>query len=607
MVSVTNNSQILLLPLVVQEQTCFRWNSFGIEIQLYLGQSLDVHYFQVIIHLLETNLTETSEAETSGRSGLLRVGTLEGGLSRELQLRESLGDYKLISEIIATTTAEQVKLFPQSKLENVLQQDYSSHSKSSEDSKDNPDSLPIGTEASHEERSESASDGLEEEFLEAQEISSEIPESKILLLSNLPDPETTLETWLEREHSLELSLSVTIQICQLFNYVYQQGWCLLQINPKFIQLQTPIQFFDLTGTYKAEEKLDYGLAGDYCSPELAFGQAVDERMSSYTLGTLLYQSIHQRLPNIEHLADLNIKHLPYIYQILKICLSELGDRFMLAQLLRLLVECRQQYRIPSIHWQIAGRSTLGLSLERLQNEDNYGFKQQHLTETSNTIVLGVLADGMGGMAQGQIASSIAAKTILDPPIPIELKTTEQYAEWLSSLVQKANEAVTQNVSDGGTTLSVVLAVQQELMVAHVGDSRIFLLRQGQICQLSEDHSLVAMLLNNGQISYQESRNHPDRSVLTKSIGSRRYLSDDYVQDLRVFGSSPSLSLEDGDILLLCSDGVWDLVSAEELSEIFTHYHPLPSAVDETISRVLDKGAHDNATLLALECFLKNSY
>jgi protein phosphatase len=118
-----------------------------------------------------------------------------------------------------------------------------------------------------------------------------------------------------------------------------------------------------------------------------------------------------------------------------------------------------------------------------------------------------------------------------------------------------------------------------------------------------------MLVASGEITYEESLDHPDRNVLTKSIGSKRRLSNGYVQDLSRSSEGLSMLLEDSDILLLCSDGVWDLVDKDELAEIFAQESILQTAVDETIDRVLKGGAPDNATLLALQlhCNPENSY
>ncbi|WP_293120802.1 SpoIIE family protein phosphatase [Moorena sp. SIO4G3] len=157
-----------------------------------------------------------------------------------------------------------------------------------------------------------------------------------------------------------------------------------------------------------------------------------------------------------------------------------------------------------------------------------------------------------------------------------------------------------------TTLSVILGISHNLLVAHVGDSRIYLIRKEQICQLTEDHSLVAMLLASGEINYEESLDHPDSNILTKSLGSKPSLSDGYVQDLSRFYQDLFLPLEDRDILVICSDGVWSLVSDPELAETFIKTQPLQAAVDEIIQKVIDNGAYDNATILALDCCIKKA-
>ncbi|MEZ2279231.1 MAG: protein phosphatase 2C domain-containing protein [Microcoleus sp.] len=471
------------------------------------------------------------------------------------------------------------------------------------DSVKNPVSL-VGVPKSWENTTDAtnaASEYLEEECYPEEEMCADEGDRKLLLLTYLPEDNTTLESWLGEDNSLESCLSITSQVCQFFRYIHKHGWCFVQILPQFIELGTPIKFFDLTGAYPLNEKLRSGLSENYAAPELAYGShPIQETMSSYTVGALLYHAIHKQPLASTSQIDLKINPIPRIYQLLKIALSPLPEeRFPLSQLLSLLVETRQSLQGTKIDWNVASRSTTGLSTSRLQNEDSYGIRQMQLSN-SETFILGVVADGMGGMSQGEVASKLAVQTVLEEPIPPEFNTIEQKAAWLVSLVQKANESVATHVRDGGTTLSITLAVGRDLAIAHVGDSRIYLLRQGEMRQLSEDHSLVAMLVASGQITPEESLDHPDRNVLTKSIGSKRRLSDGYVQQLSRSDQNLSLALENGDILLLCSDGVWDLVSNAEIAQFFTHNKTLQTAVDEVINCVLQRGASDNATLLALE-------
>ena len=265
----------------------------------------------------------------------------------------------------------------------------------------------------------------------------------------------------------------------------------------------------------------------------------------------------------------------------------------------MLIQAQNTLATARVSWEIASESTVGLSLQRLQNEDSYGITQNN-SEGSEIVVLAALADGMGGLAQGEEASRVAVNTVLDG-LSGEAKNTRNHREgWLVSLVEQANAQVSKVVQNGGTTLSLVLLESTKMSIAHVGDSRIYLVRDGEIHQLSEDHSLVALLVASGQISEAESRQHPDRNVLTKSLGAKKHLAQGYVQTLT------NKELHDGDVILLCSDGVWDLVSDQELMELFMPMMPptvLQTTVNQVIRMVLNRGAPDNATLLALRCHI----
>ena len=593
-------------PLLIREKESFSLGDYQIEIIAYLGLlTADVYYFKVKFQPIAD--LDGEKGETSSQLGLLRVGSLNSSLDRELQLRKILQNYSLLAPLIADI-----------QVDSAIINSLSIKEKSQEvNEKQNEDIAPEQivsensgfvniTSTKDDDSGENPStetDYLEEEYYPETAIENETKPEKLLLLTRFPQENLTLEAWLKEEHSQEEALTLVIQVCQLFSYIAKQNWYLINLLPQFIEIDKPLKIFDLTCAYSIEESLTSGIIGDYCAPELAASRSINESMSSYTIAALLYQTTHQKLPQSDQIISLEIDPIPHLYQLLKIALSSLPEeRFPLAQFLSLLIETRQSLRSRKVQWNIASYSTVGLSTERLQNEDNYGVRQQHLSN-SETLILGVVADGMGGMSQGEVASQIAVKTILQDSFPPEFKTEEQRNEWLLNLFQKANISIADAVRNGGTTLSVALAINDSLMIAHVGDSRIYLIRQGKIQQLSEDHSLVAMLVANGEITEEESLTHPDRNVLLKSIGSKKHLSEGYVQNLSRTTSNLSMTLENEDILLLCSDGVWDLVPTQELAEIFSQFESLQMAVDQTIQRVINKGATDNATLLALQCFM----
>lgn len=619
---------------IIQPASHCQIGNFQVEIDSYLCQFADVNYFQVTIN-------NPDNQENSGKSGLLRIGSLDGALRRELQLRKVLGNHKMISELLVDVEEEPVKLFPSSQQPKNQSEEDSSNSLEETNTTEIAEEVQLTEESqSQETTSEELSEPektdqhssdnsennhqdtvgiesetenteyLDEEYYEEEPVGFDFNSStpKLILLSYLPEETETLTTWLTKDKSLKESLLVASQICQFCRLVYQHKKSLIQIFPKFIQMGTPVQFFDLTGVYSTGENLTSGFMGEYSAPEIAYQSncTISEQMSTYTVAALLYHAIHHKLPYQQSSKELEIEPISSIYQILKLSLSSIPEeRFSLTQLLELLVENRKSIEKPQIHWEVATNSIVGLSPSRLQNEDSYGIREHHLNN-SDSLILGVVADGMGGMAQGEIASKIAVQTVLETPITEDLTNPNNRAKWLISLVEKANNSIAKQVKDGGTTISLVMALGRELMIAHVGDSRIYLLREGKISQLSEDHSMVAMLVASGEITYEESQNHPDRNVLIKSLGSKRRLSPGYVQDLSRFGGDSSMVLEDGDILILCSDGVWDLVSTSELAEIFTREQTLQSSVDVTINQVLQQGANDNATIMALKYRMRSS-
>ena len=651
MESLTDSSS----SLIIEEQSICAIDGFEVEIQSKLGSFADIHYFQVLI---SSNNSEAEDAEDDQQSGLLRVGAVDGGLQRELELREILGEHKMISELLTAIKIESVELSSaasssptelqntelpnpkkQPELDNVGADDEAVKSDGeAEKTKDLPtipeieDELLLAEEGeflnidhsavddsdhnpndkiNSESNPESDSEYLPEEIYPDIEVGFESSAPKLILLNYLPDAPQTLDTWLQQQHEPEASLLLASQFCQFCRYVYQKQWCVVNILPKFIEMGKTVQFIDLTGAYPVETKLNSGLQGEYCAPELTLNSVIAEAMSTYTVATILHQALYQELPprydKLDNPAEdirVDWQKIPSIYQILTISLTAIPEeRFSLSQLLNLLVKTRKSLQTKEVNWSVASRSTLGLSTSRLQNEDSHGVIKS-IASTSEALILGVVADGMGGMAQGEIASQTAVKSILEAKLPQDLTTAAQRGQWLIESVQQANEAVARQVRDGGTTISIILAVGRELNIAHVGDSRIYLLRQGMICQLSEDHSLVAMLLASGQITYKESLDHPDRSTLMKSLGSKPQLSNGYVQDLSSFGGDLSLKLEHEDTLILCSDGVWDFVPESELAEIFSsREESLQSARDRTIDLVLQRGANDNATIVALKCHL----
>lgn len=233
---------------------------------------------------------------------------------------------------------------------------------------------------------------------------------------------------------------------------------------------------------------------------------------------------------------------------------------------------------PTMPRSYAARSDVGSVREH--NEDSY------LVKTP----LFVVADGMGGHEAGEVASNIAVTT-MEAHAP---KSTSPEA--LAAAVIKANEAVLRGAQDGtgkpgmGTTLTAAFVFEDEATIAQVGDSRAYLLHDGQLQRITRDHSLVADLIEQGRLTEAEARFHPQRSVITRALGSDPHMQPDLY----------TLHVEEGDRLLLCSDGLCSMISDEDIEEILLD-NPAPAhACDALVEEAIIAGGLDNVTVIVID-------
>jgi len=249
---------------------------------------------------------------------------------------------------------------------------------------------------------------------------------------------------------------------------------------------------------------------------------------------------------------------------------------------------------------VARISDIGRVRER--NEDAYLAIDLALQNDDGMTPLGlfIVADGMGGHQKGELASSlaiqVAARHILQDVFLPFLSGPEQEVprrpinEALIQAIQAANLAVYQQVPEAGTTLTLALVFGHKVYIGHVGDSRAYVLNQASLRQITQDHSLVARLVELGQATPEEALTHTHRNVLYRAVGQSGSLEvDTYMQPLPV-----------GSCLLLCSDGLWGMVSDKEILEILT-YAPTPRDALEQLAAAANRvGGDDNITaILAL--------
>lgn len=210
----------------------------------------------------------------------------------------------------------------------------------------------------------------------------------------------------------------------------------------------------------------------------------------------------------------------------------------------------------------------------------------------------MVADGMGGHHDGEKASALAIKTVAATVtntilLPTLNGQTEQQApitEALTEAIQKANSDIMTQVPDGGTTFSSVVLIGDLAYIAHVGDSRVYLItREGGIEQLTRDHSLVQRLIELDQLTQEEAADHPQKNVLYRALGQNEMVEVD-----TLFRRIPPKST-----LVLCSDGLWNAVQNKELLDILRQNSNPQEACNKLVALANKRGGLDNITVIVL--------
>lgn len=202
----------------------------------------------------------------------------------------------------------------------------------------------------------------------------------------------------------------------------------------------------------------------------------------------------------------------------------------------------------------------------------------------------VVADGMGGHAAGEVASEIAVETIVAAAPP------HADAQGLADAVAEANREVMAASHDGrgregmGCTVTAAMLEGERLIIAQVGDSRAYLLHKGLLQQVTRDHSLMTELIEAGEITPEEARVHPKRSVITRALGSDPLMQPDIYE----------LNVEAGDRLLLCSDGLSTMLTDNRIADTLNRIGDAQRCASQLVNEAIEAGGYDNVTVIVVD-------
>ncbi len=214
----------------------------------------------------------------------------------------------------------------------------------------------------------------------------------------------------------------------------------------------------------------------------------------------------------------------------------------------------------------------------------------------NKMYLCVVCDGMGGAAGGSTASDAACEEFVSSmALKINESGSGEYEKMLIESIDEANRKVYEmsqedkELSGMGTTLCAILTDGKKVWASSVGDSRIYAFSKGGIFQISHDHSYVQALIDSGTITVDESKNHPNKNIITRAVGTQPTIEcDTFVLDFDAQG------------YLICSDGLTNYISDNELNEIFLQNNDAQDIVNEYIERANAAGGGDNVTVIVIK-------
>lgn len=253
------------------------------------------------------------------------------------------------------------------------------------------------------------------------------------------------------------------------------------------------------------------------------------------------------------------------------------------------------YQLNVGHGQSVGR-------QRNHNEDAFFTLTSMLAYNDTELPIGfyIVADGMGGHQNGEIASELAIRSIVEhvfheiltPLLSLNPQPQDSsFQEVFHTGIEQANSEIVRNSYGGGTTVTTVLIIGEQMIIAHVGDSRVYAVdTAGKLDPLTRDHSLVKRLQELGQISSEEAAIHPQRNVLYRALGQGEPFEPEIM----------SMKRPDEGYLLICSDGLWSIVEGGKISEIIVNSPSPQEAVNRLIDAANEAGGPDNISVILVD-------
>jgi PPM family protein phosphatase len=403
-------------------------------------------------------------------------------------------------------------------------------------------------------------------------------------------------------NQLQVILAALVDLARFNRYLVARGAALIGLDLSGVLLE-PTRFAKLPLVRRVSE-IPPAEAPRYVAPERASGLFVKGDEGAFTLGSVLYHAVEGHALG-EGEIPLEFPEKPGVPQVLTALLAPTPGRASPSEALELLDQLQGHLAIRR-RWNVGAASSVGLNPDRSANEDALGWRYVRTLGNAGRegAMVGCIADGMGGMARGEIASQAAVETFLEyapewasNPRDKNAENATINAEAVRQRVMHANAMVQTALEGkaGGCTFTGMIADGPKVFIGHVGDTRAYRVHstQKKVSQITEDHSMVQMLVRMGVITSEEAHGHPDSNKVTRALGANKDLDRDYIDTFEFVADA-------GDRIVIVCDGVWGAIEPKKYQAILLEPIGVQDLADKMVSAAMSAGSNDNVTALVLE-------
>ncbi len=442
-------------------------------------------------------------------------------------------------------------------------------------------------------------------------------ENQLSLLSLKESIECNLDKILEEDTLLSFKL-IDKLLDELEHYELNKI-VLANLSPKLIGITSNknITIFYPFEIKKEGEELRESYFDSFSPPEVYLKKPLRLNTVSYIVAAMLYKVIFKTgLPEPDTRTFHNISekiNKPLVLQLLYESLQDDPDNryvsvLVLKQSLLSLIAYMEQEKVKIEH---SSKVTIGKNRRRKKNQDSIGsyITEDYFENIQITKAFFCVADGMGGGISGELASKTAVNKVKNKIIQ-NVDIVENYNELLKEAIIEADKAVIDlrkkmigEKKEMGTTFSSILIIKNKMYMGHVGDSRIYHFKEGELKQITKDHSFVQVLVDKKEITKDQARVHPNKNIITKSVGSGN-LKKDEVYSFENTEKTPFIELKDEGYILLCSDGIWEGLGDQKIKEIvkvsIEKKETLEQMNEKITKTALDLDGSDNTSCIIIK-------